>query len=175
MIIYSLILLILAIYGETGYCQSTCPLNKITPDSIFASRLMFYMGNFMLLAICAAIIIAGFLFLPKRIRTCPVSKLAKGKKLEILSGDKRLPVSGDSNEFNSIVSNLTDERKQADPQVSTMRMYIYVSNTRYTVEVSMAGWNFLNEEKNSRRLINNMQVMKTVDSLIDNAPAPVVQ
>jgi hypothetical protein len=170
----SVILLIFLSFTAAGYCQSTCPLSKVTPDSKFASALMFYMGNFMLLAICAGIVIVGVLFLPKRIKTCPVSKLAKGQKIVIFYADKRIVISGGSEQFNSIISNLSDERKQADTEIASMKMYIYVHNTRYTIRVSMAGWNFLNEEKNSRRLLNNMQVMKTIDSLIDKIAAPVV-
>jgi hypothetical protein len=148
---------------------STCPLNRITPDSIFASKLMFYMGNFMMLAICAGIVIFAVSFLPKRIITCPVSTLAKAKKIVVMYGDKELAIPGGSEEFNAIVSNLTDERKEADIQIASMKMYIYVKNTRYAAQVSMAGWNFINEEKNSRRLLNNMQVMKAIDLLIDRS------
>jgi hypothetical protein len=150
----------------TAYGQSTCPLAKVTADSRFASQLMFYMGNFMLLAIVAGIIIAGFLFLPKRVRTCPVSKLAKGVRLVLLYGGKKITVPGDSEQFTNIISNLTDERKQPDAQLAGITMYVYAQATRYTVQVSMAGWNFLNEERNSRRALNTMHVMKTVDSII---------
>ena len=31
----------------------------------------------------------------------------------------------------------------------------------------MAGWNFLGEERNSRRLLNNIQVMDTITSLLE--------
>lgn len=146
---------------------STCPLNKITPDSIFASKLMFYMGNFVMLAICAGVVIFAWSFLPKRIRTCPVSELAKAKKIVVLYGDKQIVILGGSDEFKIIIANLMDERKEADIQIASMKMYVYVKNTRYAAQVSMAGWNFINEEKNSRRLLNNMQVMKAIDSLID--------
>ena len=148
---------------------STCPLNRITPDSIFASKLMFYMGNFMMLAICAGIVIFAVSFLPKRIRTCPVSKLAKAKKIVIMYGDKEIVIPGGSEELKVITSNLMDEGKEADIQIASMKMYIYVKNTRYAAQISMAGWNFLNEEKNSSRLLNNMQVMKAIDSLIDRS------
>ncbi|MFA5099602.1 MAG: hypothetical protein WC547_01800 [Candidatus Omnitrophota bacterium] len=173
--LFTSILLFFLAFAESAYCQAVCPLNKITPDSKFASALMFYMGNFMILAICAGIIIVGVLFLPKRIRTCPVSKLAKGKKIVLLYGDKKIVIPRDSEEFNGIISNLSDERKQSDVQIASMKMYIYVNSTRYTIQVSMAGWNFLNEERNSRRLVNNLQVMKTIDSLIDKTASPVVK
>jgi hypothetical protein len=146
---------------------STCPLNRITPDSIFASKLMFYMGNLMMLAICAGIVIFALSFLPKRIRACPVSTLAKAEKIIVMYGDKEIVIPGGSEELKVILANLMDERKEADIQIASMKMYIYVKSTRYATQVSMAGWNFLNEVKNSRRLLNNMQVMKAIDSFID--------
>jgi hypothetical protein len=146
---------------------TTCPLNRITPDSIFASKLMFYMGNFMMLAICAGIVIFTVSFLPKRIRACPVSTLSKAEKILVMYGDKEIVIPGGSEELKVILANLMDERKEADIQIASMKMYIYVKNTRYATQISMAGWNFINEEKNSRRLLNNMQVMKAIDSFID--------
>jgi hypothetical protein len=148
---------------------STCPLNRITPDSIFASRLMFYMGNVMMLAICAGILIFAFSFLPKRVKSCPVSKLANANKIILMYGDKEIVIPGGSEELRVIIANLMDERKEADIQIASMKMYIYVKSTRYATQISMAGWNFINEEKNSRRLLNNMQVMKAIDSFIDRA------
>jgi len=153
---------------------STCPLNRVTPDSIFVSKMMFYMGNLMVLAICAGVVIFAWSFLPKRIRVCPVSKLAKAKKIVVMYGDKEIVIPGGSEEFNVIISNLMDERKEADIQIASMKMYIYLNTTRYAAQISMAGWNFLNEEKNSRKLLNNMQTMKAIDSAIDRSAGPKV-
>jgi hypothetical protein len=82
-------------------------------------------------------------------------------------GDKEIVIPGGSEELKVILANLMDEKKEADIQIASMKIYIYVKNTRYAAQVSMAGWNFINEEKNSRRLLNNMQVMKAIDSIID--------
>lgn len=184
----SIILLIFFAYVETGYCQalnktsysatntvkSTCPLSRVTPESKLASKLMFFMGNLIMLAICAGILIFAFSFLPKRVISCPVLKLAKAEKIIIMYGDKEIVIPGGSDELKVILANLMDERKEADIQIASMKMYIYVKSTRYATQVSMAGWNFINEEKNSRRLLNNMQVMKAIDSFIDKtAPAKV--
>ena len=127
------------------------------------------MGNFVMLAMCAGIVYLALLFLPKRVRTCPVSTLAKAKKLVLLYRDKNIVIPRNTDEFNGIISNFMDDRKEADIQIASMKMYIYVKKTRYAAQVSMAGWNFLNEEKNSRRLLNNMQVMKVIDLLIDRS------
>ncbi len=122
-----------------AYAASTCPLSKVTPESVFASKVMFYMGNVILIAACAGVLIFAFSFLPKIVRTCSISKLLKARKIIILYGDK----------------------------------HVYTEGAKYVLQVSMAGWNFFGEEKNSRRLTNNMQVMKAIDSIIDNANRPV--
>jgi len=153
--------------NNTNATNYTCPLDKITPESIFVSNLLFYSGIGILVAICVGVLIFIYLLLPKRIKTCPVSTLAKAKKIVIPNRINNIVVKKDSKEFSDIISNFDDRRQQSDPQVASITINVYVNNTKYTLQVSMAGWNFIGEERNSRRLLNNIQIMDALSSLLE--------
>jgi len=180
-----ILLLLFALYLQAGFCQTaggsapckersniTCPLARTTPESRFASQLMFFMGNFIIVVICAGISAFALSLLPRRARSCPVSKLAGAVKVHLLYGDRKIVVRPGSSEFNVIIANLSDERQQPDFQTASVTLYIYVRGNRYIVQISMAGWNFLHEERNSRRLINAMDAAKALDSLIKRSAIP---
>jgi len=153
--------------NTTNATNYTCPLGRITPESIFVSNLLFYSGIAILVAICVGGLIFIYLLLPKRIKTCPTSTLAKAKKIVIPNRINHIVVKKDSKEFSDIISNFEDRRQQSDPQVASATINVYVNNTKYTLQVSMAGWNFLGEERNSRRLLNNIQIMDAISSLLE--------
>ena len=169
-ILLFLILLIIdctSIVYATNATNYTCPFGRITPESIFVSNLLFYSGIAILVAICVGGLIFIYLLLPKRIKTCPTSTLAKAKKIVIPNRINHIVVKKDSKEFSDIISNFEDRRQQSDPQVASATINVYVNNTKYTLQVSMAGWNFLGEERNSRRLLNNIQIMDAISSLLE--------
>ncbi|MDD5120347.1 MAG: hypothetical protein PHR84_03445, partial [Candidatus Omnitrophica bacterium] len=83
--------------------------------------------------------------------------------------DNKIVVPEGSKEFSEIVSNFTDERQQSESQVVSTALHVYVKNVKYALQISLSGWNFLGEEKNSRRLLNNMQPMYAIDSLLDQS------
>jgi hypothetical protein len=147
--------------------NTTCPLSKVTPESIFVSKLLFYSGIAILVAICVAFLIFIYLIFPKKIKTCPASTLAKAKKIVIPNRIDNVVIKQGSKEFNDIISNFDDRRQSSDPQVASITLHVFVNITKYTLQVSMAGWNFLGEERNSRRLLNNIQVMDTIASLLE--------
>jgi hypothetical protein len=149
--------------------ESTSTVDKISPESVFASNMMFYMGIAIILAIFVGFVIFAFSLLPKRIKTCSASTLTKAKKIIIPLKDNNIVVQRGSKEFNDIISNFVDERKQSEPEVTSTMMHIYIKNTKYILQISMSGWNFLGEERNSRRLLNNMQPMHAIGSLLDKA------
>ncbi|MFA4932911.1 MAG: hypothetical protein WC574_00530 [Candidatus Omnitrophota bacterium] len=149
--------------------EATSTYNKVSSESVFASNLMFYMGIAAILAICAGILIFALSLLPKRIISCPASMLAKARKVVILFKDNKIVVPEGSKEFSEIVSNFTDERQQSESQVVSTALHVYVKNVKYALQISLSGWNFLGEEKNSRRLLNNMQPMYAIDSLLDQS------
>jgi hypothetical protein len=168
--IISLVLILypqIILAAERG--RSGCPLNKATPESIFVSNVMFYTGAALILAICvAALKFALSILLPKKAKVCPVSALRRAKKIVIpQKAAKDIAVSPDRKEFTDILSNLTDEKKLPNEEAATVTLQIHADGV-YTIEVSMAGWNFAGEERNSRRLANNMQLMAAVETLLSD-------
>lgn len=147
--------------------NTTCPLSKVTSESIFVSKLLFYSGIAILVAICVAFLIFIYLLFPKKIKTCPVSTLAKAGKVVIPNRINNIVIKQGSKEFNDIISNFDDRRQSSDPQVASITLNVFVNNKKYKLQVSMAGWNFLGEERNSRRLLDNIKVMDTISSLLE--------
>lgn len=147
--------------------NTTCPFSKVTPESIFVSKLLFYSGIAILVAICVAFVIFIYLLLPKKTRTCPASTLAKAKKIVIPNRTNNIVIKRGSKEFAGIISNFDDKRQSSDPQVASITIDVFVNITKYRLQVSMAGWNFFGEERNSRRLLNNIQIMDIIGSLLE--------
>ena len=119
------------------------------------------------MAICVAFVIFIYLLLPKKTRTCPASTLAKAKKIVIPNRTNNIVIKRGSKEFAGIISNFDDKRQSSDPQVASITIDVFVNITKYRLQVSMAGWNFFGEERNSRRLLNNIQIMDIIGSLLE--------
>ena len=158
---------IISAINTANAASSAAAHHKMTPDSIFASNLMFYFGAGLMIVICGGLLIFAYSLLPKRIKTCTVSIFAKARKIIIPNRKSDIVIKPDAKEFSDIISNLLDQRQLPDAQIPSVNIIIYANNTKYLLQISMSGWNFLGEEKNCRRLLNNIQAMNAISLLLD--------
>jgi hypothetical protein len=128
------------------------------------------MGIALVAVICIGLVIFISALLPKRIKTCPVETLRKATKIIIPGHDKDTVVPRDSKEFNDIVSNFSDEGKSPEPDVSSITIHLYVGIVKYVLQISLSGWNFLGENKNSRKLFNYMGSTAAINAIVRGNP-----
>ena len=153
---------------------STCPLvpasdSEATPLSKFAIGTMFWLGILIGVVICVGFVIFMYSLLPfsKRIRTCPAVEFLQAKQIIIPGSDKDMVITPDLPEFKSIINNFTDEEIISNPNGVTNTIYIKIRNKRYAIQTSTVGWNFLGEEKSSRRLRNGMELELLINSAVE--------
>lgn len=150
--------------------ETTCPLaGPETPESRLVTRIMFWGGITMMVAICIGIAIFIYVIAPKPtiIKSCPANEFINAKRIIVPSRARDIVIDRSQQEFADIISNFIDEKIIPDDSVYTTPLHIIIKNTRYVIEVSTLGWNFAGEEKNSRRLRNGMELMVRLKSVIE--------
>jgi len=146
----------------------TCPLREEddADGHHWAFNMVFYVGVLLMIATCGVIIFFIVSTLPKRIKICPVSYFGNSQKILIPSfQDKNIVIPPESEDFAKIINDFTDEKQDSDYSTYSGKIYLRIKNKLYTLEISIAGWNFLGEEKNCRRLRNPIELAQLIDSI----------
>lgn len=126
-----------------------------------AMTVWFWSGILIMVFICIGLLIFIVHVVPmsKRVQTCPAADLVHAQKIIIPLREKDIIITSDMLEFNDIINNFLDENIPSDDSMYPTRLDIKIGHRRYPIEISILGWNFLGEERNSRRLRNGMELM----------------
>ncbi|MCG8431541.1 MAG: hypothetical protein MJA29_10265 [Candidatus Omnitrophica bacterium] len=135
-------------------------------DGRLVYNLMFFVGIGVMLALVAGGAALVIKLLPKPVRRFPAGEFIEADEIRIPVDEQRYAsLTPDSPDFKEFAGNFTDKRRPEDDTVVSELISVSLLGARFSVQVSMEGWNFLGEAKNCRRLENPMQVMQILHAV----------
>lgn len=143
---------------------------KEKPDkfAVFASQMMFYGGVAILGCIIVGMLVFAYKLIPKnkKAKTCPIQEFANAKKIVLpLPRGEQIVIKSDNQKFSEFISHFTAELKPSNRDFLPMQILMKIKSKYYGIEISLDGWNFINEEPNIRVLRNPIEAIGILDSL----------
>ncbi len=134
-----------------------------------AGKAFFFIAIAAMALMAVAFVVVAFLLLPKttKAKVCPAARFASARWVTIpLPRAEEIVIRRDSPAFTELAGNFTDETKAPSKyEVYPVKLYIKIKHGCYALEVSLDGWNFVNEERGRRVLRDPLRVMEIIDSL----------